>query len=171
MSSPGGPRRSSMSSTRYRPIAAGLRGCAGPLGGVLLGVGVEAGGDGVGPGVEARLVLARDAQQTADHGDGEAGRRSRRRGRSGPCPAKPSIRSLTIRASLAAHGVDPAGRVRRAEGAHGQAAQPVVLGGVESDEGRRQGRLLGRVASGARCAGCARSELIRGSCSRPWISW
>lgn len=54
-----------------RQFGTGLLGDAAPLARVLVRVRVETGGDGVGPGVEERLVLARNPEQPTDHGHGE----------------------------------------------------------------------------------------------------
>jgi hypothetical protein len=89
----------------------------------------------VGPGPEQRLVLARYAEQAADHRDGQ---------RVGeiiddvdqPARLEGLHQFLGDPVDLAAHGIDPARAVRRAEGPHGEGAQPVVLRVVKPQERR-----------------------------------
>lgn len=152
-------------------FGAGLLGEAAPLAGVLAGVRVEAGGDDVGPGVEAGLVLARNAQQPADHGDGEGVREVVDDVDLPPVPE--TVDEVGDDAGqFAAHVVDAPGRFRRPERAHRHTAQPVVLGRVQPQEGGWQGRGLLLLEQGARGTGerLRASELIRGSCSRLLIS-
>ncbi len=118
-----------------------------PVGLLLLGRAggrLEGGGHGVGPAVEALLVLRGDAEQTADHGHGEGV--GEVLDQVDPVPPLEAVDEAgDDSGDLAAQVVDPPGGVRRAVRPHDQPAQPVVVGRVEPDEARRQ---LGVVGAG-----------------------
>lgn len=119
----------------------GVVGLALPFGGIRVRIGVQARGEGVRPGVEAGLVLAWHPQQSADHGYGE---------RVGELVDQVDAFGVSEvvdqpgddGAEVAPHPVDAAWGVRRPEGPVGHPAQPVVLGRIQLEEARREGRGL-----------------------------